>query len=518
MVAVNKLAAINVAGAGLTPKTFQNIRSNTLAALRHTGATDRPALRKIPLAEPWARLHQALPDKRMRNGISRFLRFCSAFEIEPEQADDQTVERFLDYLRDVVPQRKVKEAHRRTSRLWNEAATSVSGWPQTRLTVPDNRPTRRRRSLATLTEDFRRDLEAYLTMRANPDPFDEMAPAKPLKPRTLQLRREQLRLAASALVECGREPGSITGLAVLTELETFKQILRQMHADHDNQPSAWVEGVAKTLIAVAREWVHVPDDRLAELKRLLARLPKVQPGLTAKNREALRQFGDEINLARLLALPELLLQEARRIDPPTYKAAVKAQLALAIELLLNCPIRGQNLINLQLGQHVLRPAGRRGKVYLCLEPFEVKNEERIDFEFPSHLTRMLDTYLERFHPLLGGERCTHLFATREGKQKSQATLAQQISTTIYKRTGLRMTLHQFRHLAAALHLEGNPGGFESLRQLLGHKSTKTTVNFYAGLDTRRAARMHDEMLARRRKELAGKAKPRRRGRRQQMVP
>ena len=47
VVAVNKLAAINVAGAGLTPKTFQNIRSNTLAALRHTGATDRPALRKI---------------------------------------------------------------------------------------------------------------------------------------------------------------------------------------------------------------------------------------------------------------------------------------------------------------------------------------------------------------------------------------------------------------------------------------------------------------------------------------
>jgi integrase len=449
----------------------------------------------------------------MRNGLSRFLRFCSALELQPEQVDDQAVEKFLAYLREVVPQRKIKDGHRRTTRLWNEASVSVSGWPQVRLTVPDNRPARRRLSLETLPEDFRRDLEAYLTMRANPDPFDETVPAKPLKPRTLQLRREQLRLAASALVECGRDPGSITRLADLVEPDAFKQILRQMRADHDNQPSAWVEGVAKTLVAVAQEWVHVPDDRLVELKRLLARLPKVQPGLTRKNREALRQFDDEVNLARLLELPGLLFQEACGIDPPTHKAGVKAQLALAIELLLNCPIRGQNLISLQLDQHILRPAGRRGKVYLCLEPSEVKNEEHIDFEFPAHLTRMLDTYLERFHPLLGGEHCSYLFATRDGKQKSQATLAQQISATIYKRTGLRMSPHQFRHLGANLHLEGNPGGFESLRQLLGHKSTKTTVNAYAGLNTRRAARLHDEMLARRREALAGKVRFRDRRRR-----
>ncbi len=507
------LADVNPARAGISPKTFQNHQSNLLAALRHVGTTRHPSLARVPLNPQWEALHERLPDKRFRNGLSRFLHFCSAKGIEPGQVDDTVVDRFMDYVRESTLARKPSDVHRRSCRLWNEAAGCVPGWPQIQLSVPDNRPPRRRLSLEALPEDFKRDLEAYLSIRADPDPFDETVPVKPLKAGTLRLRREQPRLAASALVQLGREPGSITGLSDLVKPEAFKDILRQMRADHDNQPSAWVEGVAKTLVAVAKEWVHAPDDRLAELKRLFGRLPKVQLGLTRKNREALRQFDDEVNLARLLALPELLFQEACGINPPTHKAAVKAQLALAIELLLNCPIRGQNLISLRLDRHILRPAGRRGKVYLCLEPSEVKNEQWIDFEFPTHLTRMLETYLERFHPLLGGERCPYLFATRDGKQKSQATLAQQISATIYKRTGLRMSLHQFRHLGANLHLEGNPGGFESLRQLLGHKSTKTTVNAYAGLNTRRAARLHDEILARRRQALAGKVRFRdRRGR------
>ena len=47
-----------------------------------------------------------------------------------------------------------------------------------------------------------------------------------------------------------------------------------------------------------------------------------------------------------------------------------------------------------------------------------------------------------------------------------------------------------------MHLDNNPGAYELVRQLLGHKNLKTTTNFYAGIDTRqgrtRSRRPHHE--------------------------
>ena len=57
-----------------------------------------------------------------------------------------------------------------------------------------------------------------------------------------------------------------------------------------------------------------------------------------------------------------------------------------------------------------------------------------------------------------------------------------------------LTPHQFRHLSAKVLLDAQPGGFESVRQLLGHKRSDTTVNAYAGIDSRRAGRHHQRLI------------------------
>jgi integrase len=46
-----------------------------------------------------------------------------------------------------------------------------------------------------------------------------------------------------------------------------------------------------------------------------------------------------------------------------------------------------------------------------------------------------------------------------------------------------MTVHQFRHAAAAIYLQHHPGDYETVRRLLGHKDVQTTVNYYCGLET-----------------------------------
>jgi hypothetical protein len=49
-------------------------------------------------------------------------------------------------------------------------------------------------------------------------------------------------------------------------------------------------------------------------------------------------------------------------------------------------------------------------------------------------------------------------------------------------------------LLAKFHLEANPGAYELVRQLLGHRNLSTTTEFYAGIDTRRAGRAHAELV------------------------
>jgi integrase len=69
-----------------------------------------------------------------------------------------------------------------------------------------------------------------------------------------------------------------------------------------------------------------------------------------------------------------------------------------------------------------------------------------------------------------------------------------IMNYLRRRAGIVLTPHQFRHLSAKVILDADPGGFETAKQVLGHKSIKTTVGAYAGIDSRRAARRHHYLV------------------------
>jgi integrase len=88
-----------------------------------------------------------------------------------------------------------------------------------------------------------------------------------------------------------------------------------------------------------------------------------------------------------------------------------------------------------------------------------------------------------------------LFLTWRGKPRTQAAIAVAIEKTVLKYVGVRLTPHQFRHLAAKIRLDETPEAFGLVRDLMGHKNMHTTTNFYAGIDTRRAGRAHLELIA-----------------------
>jgi integrase len=52
----------------------------------------------------------------------------------------------------------------------------------------------------------------------------------------------------------------------------------------------------------------------------------------------------------------------------------------------------------------------------------------------------------------------------------------------------------FRHAAAYIMLKADPGNYELVRRVLGHRSIATTRNFYIGLETLEATRLFGEMV------------------------
>ena len=95
-----KLAAMNPVSAGLTSKTFSNIRSDFVAAVKSSELLPVGRSAKTPLNEDWTRLMARLPGKRAPIGLSRLAHYASALDIVPEQINDTVIENFIAAVRD----------------------------------------------------------------------------------------------------------------------------------------------------------------------------------------------------------------------------------------------------------------------------------------------------------------------------------------------------------------------------------------------------------------------------------
>jgi site-specific recombinase XerD len=101
--------------------------------------------------------------------------------------------------------------------------------------------------------------------------------------------------------------------------------------------------------------------------------------------------------------------------------------------------------------------------------------------------QLIDEYIHEFRPtLLRRSNAAWLFPGVAGEPKTANMFSTQITQRIQKATGLRITVHQFRHASGAIYLKHCPGEYENVRRLLGHRNIQTTINFYCGLETTQA--------------------------------
>jgi hypothetical protein len=237
---------------------------------------------------------------------------------------------------------------RATASAWNRALAALGS---NRPTLPVPKLPRRGWTipLSEFPAIFQAHVEGWAERLRGNDLLDDDAPPRPLRETTIAHRRFQIQEFVSAAVLAGHPREAITSLADLLQIDVYKAAVRYLMGRFGDKPTEAIVGILDGLNAIGRHYVKLPDAHFKALQRIRAKLAaEVETeGLRDKNRRRLAQFEDARNLAALLHLPALLVEQAGRMKPGR-KAAILVEKAVAIELLLMTALRIGSLTALDL--------------------------------------------------------------------------------------------------------------------------------------------------------------------------
>ena len=474
------LARLHEASTGLTAKTLHNHKSNTKSALLWLELKRDISERGILLKPAWEELRANISDGPSRWKLSSFMRWCSASNIEPAEVDEAVVDRFMAH-RARTGKPADNGFRRSLARTWNANVGTVRGWPARRLVEP---PLKAEMELPweAFPDGLRRDADRYFESLTHVRRGRTGKRIRPLKPSTLRQRRVEL-LAAARMAVKEVAP------------DVAEKALEGYWRRNGENPKLFTIDLARKLFAIAKEMKCLDDadcERLDQMRQDLE--DHRRGGLTDKNIALIRQVLTPGVWGRVVKLPLALMAAARRLQHAPIRAAVSAQLAVAIAILAAAPVRLANLTAIRLGTNLIKPGGPDSNFWLVFPDYDVKNRVRLEYPLEPYVTLLIDQYVHAFRPiLLRGSNEDWLFPGQRGGAKGDC-FSSQITKRIHKATGLRMTVHQFRHAAGALILKHRPGEYELVRRLLGHRNVQTTINAYVGLANIQASEIFGKIV------------------------
>jgi hypothetical protein len=481
-----------------TPKTLANIKSNAKAALLWFRREEGLASDGVPMTSAWQKLHQLLTDRSTRYRLAPLMRFCSAIGVEPASVDEHVLGRFLRH-REATSSRAGDLAARRIiAKLWNSCVGAVDGWPDQTLDVP---PVTGRGGLSwhDLPEGWRSDVNAYCqTLRTiRRDKNGNRIPS--CKSSTIITRKRELMAAVKMAVRAGVPLGSLTSLAAMLHPQVVNTIIDAYWKKDGEVPTTYTINLACRFEAIARQMACLGAGELTQLGDLRYAMEQHrEEGMTEKNLAVIRAVLTPGVWDRFAKLPERLMQQAQdmRTSAP-IRAGLLAQTAVAVGILLVAPVRLGNLAAIRLDVNLIKPGGPGSNYWLQFPKFDVKNKKALQFAFNDKLTKLIEEYVFDFRPVLMKDKNDDwLFPGRSTDHKEKIGFSTQIVDQVEKAAGMRITVHQYRHAAAAMLLKHRPGEYELVRQLLGHKSVETTKRFYLDLETTAASEIYTDILYR----------------------
>ncbi len=492
-----RLSKVAPAALRISTKTWQNAVSDARSAMAHVGIVEKRTNRTSDLSPEWAALWRCALNSphsaTLGAALCRFVHFLNNRGILPENVTDADALEYREALACNEISKSPDVAFRAAVNGWNQASRTLPEWPNVIL-HKQRRTELIRISAEELPTSFISDLDQLIDRLANPDPFAEEMRARGLRPTTLFQYRRQIIRFASELVHSGLPKEEITDVAFLLYPEIAERGLRQMLSRTDNKTTKMISELGALLRNLSRI-TGQSDEQQKKLAHLAQRIAvRPQKGMTRKNRERLRVLHDDKAMLRLLELPERLFAHPPKGKANDYHKALAREDAIAIAILLVCPIRVRNLSQIHLEDHIQRPGD--GRAYLNFPEDEVKNERPIEFELPKDVIRMIDKHLAARCPEMCPKGTPWLFPRRDGAGPARPEqIAGRIRKRVHSLLGFEVNIHLFRHIAALNWLDANPGGYEVTRRLLGHSDTSHTINMYSGLEVKSATQAFADLIA-----------------------
>lgn len=485
--------------AGLKKPSWNNIRSRLKRALSIAGIAIDRQRRNFKPNDEWEVLLAPL-DRRDRDELHRFAGWCTVRGFSPKVVTAILHADFMAYLEAQSLQRNPRERAHVVRRAWNRAI-AVPGSPYTQLPGPEpvGRPIMR---WSDFPESLRAEYEVYAARIVEPDPLDE--DHRSIKPITLQNYSKNLRIILTTMVEHGAAPVMFTTLADVVDPSVVKRAMTLCLGDSelDERARKYLQGLAIAALNVAA-YLDLDPAKGAQLKVLLKKVQFKAKGMCKKNKERLIVVRDPALRATLINLPPRVAKDLANVTHPTVRQAQRMQMAVLAELLLHVPMRIRNAAELDLGDMIVPPVGGKiGRWRIAIPEQEVKNQTAIDAELDDGLSALLDRYVKTFRPVLATAGSARLFTGQSGTSKGPSALAKQLAKFVWRETGIVIHAHLMRHIAAHLYLMANPGDYETVRRLLGHKDIATTIRFYAEQTAQVSFELYDAVIAKARLEAS----------------
>ena len=489
-----RLDAVSPLSLGLSVGRWANARSLLRSALSLSVPVMAGAS-AVEMLPEWQALHaEARKVGSCALRLGRMMRWLSDRRITPSAVTLQDIEQFHDALLKDALLGKPERSWAAARQSWERMRLASPAWPQIQLVKPPN-PMVYSLPWEAYSESLKADVDRYLDHLAG-NTLSEEGPARPLRPATLKLRKHELRSFATALVKQGVEPQSLTSLAALLTLDHFKLGLKWFHERNCGKPNATLHGLAASLRQIARHWVKADDATLLSMSKIVSKLAPPPQAMGDTTRERLRAFDDPQQVQDIANLPLTIRRHVETKRSSNARRTGLTTAAMAIEILLNAPLRLGNLCALHLDRNFIKVGN---KTHLFIPKEDVKNGVELEFPLPDETADMLEWYVSHYRKATPDNR--YLFAGEGQSHKIANTLRSQIMETVQTFTGLTVNPHLFRAIAGTIYLNANPGAYETVRLLLGHTSISTTTRFYAS-HMERKAKLHFTETVRKVREAA----------------
>jgi integrase len=492
----HRVKQLHHARVGMSEKTLKNHIANLKAALRHLSGDKTIPARGTPLATEWLELRKLVNHEMDRYHLTGLMRFASGQGISPKGVDDIFLARYISYRADVLVQDASPRQQRSIVRAWNACVEDHVSWPQHKLTPAPLGGTLPL-SWDAFPESLRLEVDKYLRSLQTVRRKSDGTRRRLSKASTVDTRLAEIQAFARRAVSLGIPIASLTSLSALLDPELVEKVIDAYWKEE--RPKTYVIDLGWRLLSIARDTGALNTVDLVRLDDLRATLEEHRElGLTPKNQTVVRAILSGHVWQEMVDLPERLMAVAKKtVAHAPQRASLSAQVAIGIALLTFAPVRISNLVGIRLGQHLIRPAGLDGNYLLSIPSNEVKNRVPLEFPLDAELSELIDRYIHEFRPhLTDTTNNDQLLPGVRKTMRAVNSFGVRIARTVEKNVGVRITCHQFRHAAAAIILRNDPGNYEFVRRVLGHKSIRTTQNFYIGLETMEANRHYGKILRR----------------------